>query len=152
MLRDNPPLLGMVGASASVMAIMIATATLVPDYKIMLLFIGEVKLKYVALIFIIIDLVSLKGGNSGGHFAHLGGVIYGFLYIKYLRSNSPLSNFIEKFTGSITRLFKRKDKAYIKYKKVNTEPKKKPSGPTQQDIDIILDKIAVSDHLKLKAP
>lgn len=149
MLRDNPPMLGMVGASASVMAIMIATATLVPDYKIMLLLFGEVKLKYVALIFILIDLISLKGGNSGGHFAHLGGVIYGFLYIRYLKSNSPVSNFIEKIVGSFTGLFKGKDKDYIKYKKVKAVPKKRPSAPSQQDIDIILDKIAVSGYESL---
>ena len=149
MLRDNPPMLGMVGASASVMAIMIATATLVPDYKIMLLLIGEVKLKYVALIFILIDLLSLKGGNSGGHFAHLGGVIYGFLYIRYIRSNSPLSNFIEKKVDSIKGLFKTKDKDYIRYKKVKTIPKKRPSDASQQDIDIILDKIAASGYESL---
>lgn len=149
MLSNNPPLLGMVGASASVMAIMIATATLVPDYKIMLLLVGEVRLKYVALIFILFDLLSLKGGNSGGHFAHLGGVIYGFLYIRYLRSNSPLSNFIDKYSKSITSLFKRKDKNYLKYKNVKTEPKKKPSGTSQKDIDIILDKISVSGYESL---
>lgn len=149
MLRDNPPMLGMVGASASVMAIMIATATLVPDYKIMLLLIGEVKLKYVALIFILIDLLSLKGGNSGGHFAHLGGVIYGFLYIRYIRSNSPLSNFIEKKVDSIKGLFKTKDKDYIRYKKVKIIPKKRPSDASQQEIDIILDKIAASGYESL---
>jgi membrane associated rhomboid family serine protease len=149
MLRDQPPMLGMVGASASVIAIMIATATLVPDYKIMLLFIGEVKLKYVALIFILIDLISLKGGNSGGHFAHLGGAIYGFLYIRFIRSNSPLSNFIEKYAGMFTGLFKRKDKTYIKYKKVKSVPKKKPTGTSQHDIDTILDKIAISGYESL---
>lgn len=149
MLSDSPPMLGMVGASASVMAIMIATATLVPDYKIMLLFIGEVKLKYVALIFILIDFVSLKGGNSGGHFAHIGGVVYGFLYIKYIKSNSPVALAIDKFTQSISRLFKKKDKSYTKYRKVKPSPKKRSSGPSQRDIDIILDKIALSGYESL---
>ena len=149
MLRDQPPILGMVGASASVIAIMIATATLVPDYKIMLLFIGEVKLKYVALIFILIDLISLKGGNSGGHFAHLGGAIYGFLYIRFIRSNSALSNYIEKTAGKVTGLFKNKDKTYIKYKKVKSVPKQKSSGTSQHNIDSILDKIAISGYESL---
>jgi hypothetical protein len=148
MLKDNPPMLGMVGASASVIAIMIATATLVPDYKIMLLFIGEVKLKYVALFFLLIDLISLKGGNSGGHFAHLGGAVYGFLYIRYIRSNSPLALAITKIGDGIKGWF-RKDASYIRYKKVKTTHKKASSGPSQGEIDVILDKIAVSGYESL---
>jgi membrane associated rhomboid family serine protease len=149
MLRYDPPMLGMVGASASVIAIMIATATLVPDYKIGLLFIGEVKLKYVAIFFLLIDLISLKGGNSGGHFAHLGGAVYGFLYIKYIRSNSPIAVAIGKFGDAFKRLFEKKDKSYIKYKKVKKTAQKQPSGPSQKEIDVILDKIAVSGYESL---
>ena len=69
------------GASASVNAIVIAVATLLPDYTIMLLFFGAVRLKYLALAFVLIDFLSIAASNPGGSIAHLGGALLGFLYI-----------------------------------------------------------------------
>ncbi|MDB5152478.1 MAG: rhomboid family intrarane serine protease, partial [Mucilaginibacter sp.] len=61
-----------VGASASVMAVIVATATLLPDYSISLMFIGPVKLKWIAIFYILIDFLSIAGPNAGGEFSHLG--------------------------------------------------------------------------------
>ena len=69
------------GASASVLAILIAIATFVPNYTVNLMFFGQVKLKYLALVFIGIDLISIQSGNAGGHIAHIGGALAGYLYI-----------------------------------------------------------------------
>ncbi len=67
-----------VGASASVMAIIVAAATIVPDYTISLMFIGPVKLKWLVLFYVIIDFLSITGPNAGGEIAHLGGALVGF--------------------------------------------------------------------------
>ncbi|MBE0637695.1 MAG: rhomboid family intramembrane serine protease [Bacteroidales bacterium] len=79
------------GASASVLAILIAVATYVPEYSIMLFLFGRVKLKYLALIIILVDVLSIPKGNAGGHIAHLGGAFWGFLYIFILKNGSDLT-------------------------------------------------------------
>lgn len=78
--------LPMIGASASIMAILIACATKLPNYEIGLLFIGSVRLKWLALAVIVLDLIAIPNGNLGGIVAHLGGAIFGFVYIKLLDS------------------------------------------------------------------
>ena len=75
----------LVGASAGVMAIMVATATLLPDYTISLILIGPVKLKWLVLFFIVIDFLGIAGPNGGGEIAHLGGGLIGFIYVKQLQ-------------------------------------------------------------------
>ena len=55
------------GASAGVLAITAAAATLVPNYAVRLILIGSVQLKYIALATIALDLVSISGSNAGGH-------------------------------------------------------------------------------------
>lgn len=70
----------MCGASASIMAIVLATTLRVPDFKVNLLFIGSVSLKYIAAATVLIDLLSMTSPNAGGHFAHLGGAIMGVLF------------------------------------------------------------------------
>ncbi|MDQ3102047.1 MAG: rhomboid family intramembrane serine protease, partial [Bacteroidota bacterium] len=68
------------GASAGVMAVLIGLATYRPDLELHLLIIGAVKMKWIALAIVLIDLISIReSGNSGGHIAHIGGAIYGFL-------------------------------------------------------------------------
>jgi membrane associated rhomboid family serine protease len=78
------------GASASVMAIVTAISFWVPNYSIQLLFIGRVRIIYLALALFIFDLFAIPGGNSGGHLAHIGGALWGFLYVVYLRKGLSL--------------------------------------------------------------
>lgn len=75
----------LVGASASVMAIVLAAATLNPRGNIRLFLVGTVELQYVALFMVIIDILSIPATNPGGHFAHLGGAFMGWLFIHQLR-------------------------------------------------------------------
>ena len=70
----------LLGASASVLAIVIATAVREPDYQVQLLFIGGVRLKYMALFMIVLDLMFLTAENAGGHIAHLGGALAGWWF------------------------------------------------------------------------
>lgn len=70
----------MCGASAAIMAIVFATTVRIPNYRIGLLFIGEIPLKYIAGVIFIIDLLSMTSLNAGGHFAHIGGAIMGAIF------------------------------------------------------------------------
>lgn len=83
------------GASAAVTALLFAAATIAPDYSIRFLLIGNVSLKYVALVVLLLDLLfAYQNSNSGGHFAHLGGAFMGWLYIVLLRQGVKM-NFLE---------------------------------------------------------
>ena len=75
-----------IGASASVLAIVTAIATYTPNYSVQLTLIGRVKLKHIAIFSILLDILSIPKGNAGGHIAHRGGALYGFLYILQLKS------------------------------------------------------------------
>jgi membrane associated rhomboid family serine protease len=69
------------GASGGILAVLTAAATKVPNFPVRLLFIGEVRLKWLAIVLIILDILNIPNGNSGGHFAHLGGALFGFLFV-----------------------------------------------------------------------
>lgn len=126
------------GASASVSAIVIATATLVPEYTISLLFFGLVRLKYIALVYILLDIISIASSNAGGSIAHLGGAFLGYIFIKRLNSGSDWSRILKK-------------RSKLKVVKNNrggsfTNPSKLPD---QETIDRILDKISQSGYNSL---
>jgi membrane associated rhomboid family serine protease len=124
-----------VGASASVMAVIIATATLLPDYTISMMFIGPVKLKWIALFYIVIDFLGTAGPNAGGEIAHLGGALFGFVYIKQLQKGHD-------WIGGINKLFKPRPAMKV-VNRTQTQNYRKPSGqPHQDEIDRILDKIS----------
>jgi membrane associated rhomboid family serine protease len=126
----------LLGASASVMAIIVASATLVPNYTIRLLIIGNVQLKYLVLAYFILDILSVSGRNPGGSIAHIGGAIMGFIFIKQLQNGHDLS-----------KLFDRKPA--LKVVK-NTNNKAKPSDFSDQAIiDSILDKISKTGYESL---
>jgi len=128
-----------IGASGCVMAIIVATATLVPNYAFFLMFLGEVKIKYLALAYFILDILALGSVNAGGSFAHIGGAVLGFTYIKMLQRGSDWS-----------KIFERKPKLRVVK---NEQPIKKPTfkGVSQKEVDEILDKISKSGYDKLTA-
>ena len=132
----------LVGASAGISAIFIGLTTYIPNYELKVRFIGFVKLWHLAAIWVGLDVLALTGGNAGGHFAHLGGALFGFLYVNQV-SNKDL-----KIWGKISSLFTSKKKPF---KTVYKSPKraKKPvqnSSLNQQQIDGILDKISKSGY------
>ena len=93
----------MVGASASVMAFAMAAATLSPDYSYRLLFFGDIRLKYIVLALLIIDVVYMSVGNNvAGHLSHFGGAIFGWAYIVLLRRGTDLTEPLQKFFKIIT--------------------------------------------------
>jgi len=91
------------GASASVMGLLFAAATISPNYELTLLFIGRVAIKYIAVAFLVLDLLFVgQTQNSGGHAAHIGGALMGYMYIILLRHGYRLSP-IDWFTKRKTR-------------------------------------------------
>lgn len=143
----------MLGASASIMAIVIAISFYVPDYTMYLLLIGPVKLKYVALAFIIMDILMIASDNAGGNIAHLGGAAYGFWYIlQYKKGRDPgkwLNTLLDKGIGAFKRS-SRMNVTYRRNKSVVTDAEYNQRKVQQQkDIDRILDKIAQGGYESL---
>lgn len=127
----------LIGSSGSVYAVVIATATLVPDYTIRMLFFGNVRLKYLAAAFIVLNILGLAGNNIGGNLAHLGGGLFGFLYIIQLRRGNDWS-----------KLFRARSKK-LRVIKNEKGPKGKTPFTNQEYIDSILDKISQSGYNSL---
>jgi membrane associated rhomboid family serine protease len=133
------------GASASVLAITIAAATLLPDFPVRLLLIGEVKLKWLALVIVISDLISISGTNAGGHLAHLGGAFYGFIYIRQLRSGNDLAAWFDRLIGYFSR--EKKTRMKVEYRKSSSDADYNYTKHSRQErLDIILDKISKSGY------
>jgi membrane associated rhomboid family serine protease len=134
---------GMVGASAAVFAVMVATATLLPDYTFYLLFLGAVRIKYIAFFYIVISFIGSVGPNAGGNLAHLGGALMGFVYTKQLQVGVNWGSWITATLDWIKGLFQSKPKVKVTYRK--TDANKKVNNftkATQEEIDTILDKIS----------
>ena len=135
------------GASAAVLAIVIAISVYVPDYTIYLMFIGPVKLKFIAIFSVLLDILSLAGENSGGHIAHLGGALFGVLFISRLKRGKDLTVGFTYLYESFLSLFKRKPKMKVTYKKpVDDMEYNAQKVAKQKEIDVILDKIAKSGY------
>ncbi|MGB0880316.1 MAG: rhomboid family intramembrane serine protease [Polaribacter sp.] len=132
----------LVGASAGISAIFVGIATYMPNYQLKIRFIGFVKLWYLAAIWIGLDVLGLSGNNAGGHFSHLGGALFGFLYVN--RASNKKMSILDK----LTNLFKTKEKPLkTVYKSKNTTTSKvKKTSENQQKIDVILDKIGKSGY------
>ncbi len=139
------------GASASVVAIVVAISLYVPNYRINLLFLGPVKIIYIALFSLTIDVLMIRSSNSGGHLAHLGGAVWGFFFIYMLRKGTDMS---KMFAGlsfkNFTNIFRSKKppfkKVYTNPGKMTDEDYNYQKKQNQEKIDQILDKISRSGY------
>lgn len=137
------------GASASVMSIVVGVATWAPNFSIRLLFFGEVKLKYIAMIAFIVDLAGISNSNSGGHIAHIGGAIVGYLFATYWKKNIDITAWAGTTSDAIVSManFKRRSKLKVKYKNPkNDDNYNSNKKANQAQIDAILDKISRSGY------
>jgi membrane associated rhomboid family serine protease len=143
----------MLGASAGVYAIVVGAATFMPNYTFFLLFLGPVKIKYIAIFYILLSFSQTIGANAGGELAHLGGALMGFIFIRQLQRGNdigtPVVSVMEWFKG----LFKPSPKIRVTHKSTKfTGAKKASSSNTKSDqdeIDAILDKISHSGYESL---
>ena len=156
----------LLGASAGVAAIIVAAATLVPNHSFVLLFIGPVKIKYIALFYVVFkSFAGLDGPNAGGELAHLGGALIGYLYVLQLRNGTDLGAWISGSLDWIKGLFERKPKIRVTHKQKSYSPKDEAythsaatkasknsearSTSEQEEIDAILDKISAKGYESL---
>ena len=123
----------LVGASAAVMAIFVGLATYIPYYEVNLRFIGYVKLWILAAIFLGIDLIQLSSNNSGGHLAHLGGALFGYLYVTY-------------YNPEKLKIFKKKSPLKTVYRSTTKKQTTTATKTNQEQVDKILDKISKSGY------
>ena len=134
------------GSSASVLSILIAAATYQPEYRLNLFLLGQVKMKWIAIIFVVIDLLSIPKGNSGGHIAHLGGALWGFLYAYLLKKDFDFY-----------LIFKRKARIKVKTRNAHNyhqrpktdEQYNAERAQEQEETDKILEKIAKNGYSSL---
>ena len=150
----------MLGASAGVFAIVVGAATLTPNTTFFLILLGPVKIKYIAIFYVILSFANSAGANAGGELAHLGGALLGYLYIVQLRKGIDWGLPVQKVGIFFEDLFSgRKNKVKVSYrskaktssgggfssfnKTAKSSPAKSASDEaTQEEIDKILDKIA----------
>jgi hypothetical protein len=138
-----------IGASGAVLAVMTAIATLVPNYEIQMFLFGRVKLKWIAIVMIAIDFLMINGGNAGGHITHLGGALFGYLYVYNLKNKTFLGDALDNFWNWIKKIFKPKKKSKFTVKNTTTiyyKAEMEDDEPSQEEVDEILDKISQSGY------
>lgn len=141
----------LMGASASVLAVLFAVATYVPNYKINLPFIGSIPIKYLAIASVFIDIISIPESNPGGHIAHLGGALFGIFFINRLKKGKDLSITFYNLVDSLASLLKKKHLKTV-HKRTKTDDEFRAEKAVRSElIDSILDKIAKSGYDSLSA-
>lgn len=142
---------GMVGASAAIYAIVVATATLLPDYTFFLLFLGPVKIKYIAAVGILISFLGTVGSNAGGNIAHLGGALIGFVYLRQLQAGNNWGSWVTITLEWFKGLFKPRSHVKVSYRKNESGKRsyKASSSVSQEELDAILDKISAGGYESL---
>jgi len=133
----------MLGASAGVFSVVVGSATLLPNYTFYLLFLGPVRIKYIALFYVLLSFFDVTGSNGGGEIAHLGGALIGYLYIRQLQNGVNMGQGII----DIINLFSKNKRGGYDKKEEDTKEMKKDIS--QNEIDKILDKISESGYASL---
>ena len=103
----------LLGASASVLAIVAATAVRQPDYKVGLLFFGQISLKWIAIVTIFIDVISIGSSNAGGHIAHLGGALTGAAFALADRRGTDITAWFNRAIDWIVNLTRRRPRVKV---------------------------------------
>lgn len=152
----------MLGASAGVTAVVLATAAHFPNYEIRLFILGAIPIKYIAFVFILMDIAQIPFSNAGGHIAHIGGAIYGLAYSINLQNGRDLARPFDRLVDNLllgwsrlTAVFSARPRSRMRVvhqRKTVPEDKQArkrnaPAQPTDQErVDEILDKISRSGY------
>ncbi|MCU0450584.1 MAG: rhomboid family intramembrane serine protease [Bernardetiaceae bacterium] len=149
------PEMSMIGASAAIYAIMVGAATLMPDYTVFLFLFGPVRLKWLVAISVFLSFISTIGINGGGNVAHIGGAIFGFVFIRQLQAGNDWSRPMIRFADWVGTLFSRKPrpKRYKDDRRGTANSGGNRAGqsanPSQEEVDRILDKISAHGYESL---
>ena len=163
LLKQNSENSFLAGASASVMAIVFAVSFYRKDHTINLLFIGSIKLIYLAIGVFIIDILAITSDNAGGHIAHIGGSLLGVLYAYSFTKGKDITGFMNRMIDRFVNVVKRKPIFKIYRNESNKSDKNKSNRAETDDeyrrrkneenriIDDILDKLKRSGYESLSA-
>ena len=148
----------LIGASASVMAVLVGIATQVPNYNVRLVLIGNIKLWWIAAFFVGLDIAQIPLGNAGGHLAHIGGALIGYVYTQQLTKGNDFGQFVSTSFDYLSDFFNGQGKPKMKTvyknksKQANSNSKQSATSTTvnrtekQKRVDEILDKISKSGY------
>ncbi|APG59100.1 rhomboid family intramembrane serine protease [Christiangramia salexigens] len=146
----------LIGASAGVMAVLVGIATHIPNMRVRLLIIGNIKFWWIAAFLVVLDIIQIPMGNAGGHIAHLGGAGLGYLYTTQLQKGNDIGKWFENIMDAFASMFKPKEKkasmktVYRKGKAAKSSTSYSKSSldknEKQKRVDAILDKISKSGY------
>nr|MBD3623454.1 rhomboid family intramembrane serine protease [Sunxiuqinia sp.] len=138
----------LLGASASVIAIVIAVAMWAPNHTINLLFIGPIRMKYIALVSLAMYVIGIASSNAGGNLAHLGGAFMGMLFVLQYRKNTDLTKGVSSILTKGEKLFKPKQKIKVTYKGTTVDDVEynRQRNLKQEEINRVLEKISKSGY------
>ena len=140
----------LMGASGSIMAIIVATAVQSPNLEMRFMLIGMVKLKYIAIVAVLISFFGITSSNAGGELAHLGGALYGYFFIVSLRRGKDHTRNFNRLMDAISNIFKPR-KLKVKHtanagRKMSDAEYNVQKAKKMADVDRILDKIKTSGY------
>ena len=146
----------LLGASGSIMAILLATTIKSPNMELQMLFLGNVKLKYIAIFYVLTSFFGITSANSGGELAHLGGALAGYFFVVSLRQGKDMTKFLNRILDIFTDLFRPrklrvKQNPYRKNAPVSDAEFNMNKARKIAEIDRILDKIKTSGYDSLSA-
>ena len=148
-----PVLLGerayLIGASASVIAIVVAVAAYVPNYKIGLLFLGEISLKWIAVAMVVMAVMGIGASNTGGDIAHLGGALVGLWFAHSFKRGHDITRWINAVLDGLAGMVRRKEPGVGSPIGGRDYGAGRASEPTEADLDRVLDKIRQSGYASL---
>lgn len=142
----------LLGASASVIAVVVAVAAYVPNYKIGLLFLGEISLKWIAAAMVLMALLGIGADNTGGDIAHLGGALVGFWFVFSFKRGHDITRWINASLDALASVVRRspaRPGAPVGGKAYRNSAGSEPQEPTEADLDRVLDKIRRSGYTSL---
>jgi membrane associated rhomboid family serine protease len=141
----------LLGASASVFAILVAIAFYDPDREILIPLLGSFKLKYVAVFYVLLSVINISSTNAGGNIAHLGGAAWGWFYIYQLRNGKDMGNGLVNLLNKVAKLFKPRSHLTVTHRQPPRDDYEynRMKNVQQNEINRILDKIAKSGYESL---
>ena len=137
----------LLGASASVIAIVTALAVHAPNHTLHLMFIGPVKMKYIALVSVLMYVIGISSTNAGGNLAHLGGAFWGVIYVLQLRREIDPGKSVNGLFSSLKKTFSPKPKVKVSYRKPADDIEyNRQKNQDQKRMNEILEKISKSGY------
>ena len=130
----------------AVLAILFAVATYVPNFRVNLIFFGQIPIKYLAIAFVLVDIIGIQNSNAGGHIAHLGGALSGSYFSQNFKKGKDVTNVIYRYIASFLNLFKKNNLKTVHKRPKTDDEFRSEIADRSVKIDAILDKISISGY------